>query len=138
MFTSTNLKFLTTGSTPASTGPMHAGGTHSVNLKWPTTSKREKGFQQAIQECLQKLPEDDKAAFQSAPNIIDRLHEMQRSGKPLVSSSLTSRVEKVLQCVENFMNSLGILTQDSLLVVGGVNCVFTVCTSGIYSSCNLD
>ena len=102
----------------------------------PTTSHAsaspmDESFQKAIQEYMEKLSDDDKTAFLSAPNVIERLQEMQY--KPLISSSLTARVEKVLQCVKGFMGSLGIFIQHSpeisSLVVGGVNCILTVGTS---------
>ena len=94
-------------------------------------------FQTAIQEYVKKIPVDDRAAFLSASNIIDRLQQMQDDRKPLISNSLTTRVEKVLQCVNKFMSSLAIFIQQhpdiSSLVVGGINCVLTVgtpvCTS---------
>ena len=89
-------------------------------------------LQKAIQKYIQKLLEDDKAAFQSSPDIIERLQEMQSNGKSLISSSLTSRVEKVLQFVNNFMGALSNFTQQSSeisLVVGGVKCILTVCIS---------
>ena len=116
----------------ASGSPMHAAGAHSVNLQLPTLNTptvpaKNKALQTAIQK-YEGLSDDDKAAFLSAPNVIERLQEMQHNGK--ISSSLTTRVEKVLQCIKNFMGSLGILIQQSpeisSLVVGGVNCILTV------------
>ena len=126
-------------SSHASAVPMPAAGAQSANLQLPTPpvpAKTNEALQKAIQEYVNKLSDDDKAAFQSAPNIIDRLQEMQCNGKFLTSSSLTTRVEKVLQCVKNFMGSLRTFIQHSpeisSLVVGGVSCILTVGTSSTY------
>ena len=90
-------------------------------------------FQKAIQQYMKKLPDDDKTAFLSAPDVIEHLEKLQCNDKSLISSSLTTRVEKVLQCVKGFMGSLGIFIQHSpeisSLVVGGVNCILTVGTT---------
>ena len=130
-----------TGATPASSRqpsshasahPMHAAGAPSVNLPLlplPIPARNE-ALPKAIQAYVTKLSDDDKTAFRSAPDIIDHLQVMQRNGKPLISSSLTSRVEKVLKCVQGFMGSLAIFIQYnpqiSSLVVGGVNCILMV------------
>ena len=120
----------------ASPGPMHAAGAHSVNLQLPIPPVPvEDALQKAIQEYVNKLSNDDKAAFRSAPNIIEHLEERQANGKYLISSSLVDRVEKVLQCVKTFMSSLGIVMQQSQisgLILGGVNCILTV---GISYTC---
>ena len=104
----------------------------SMNLQPSFPAMRDETLQQAIQEYVGKLSDDDKAAFKSAPDIMERLQEMQGNGKSLISSSLTTRVEKVLQCVKGFMGSLVIFIQQSpeisSLVVGGVNCVLMVST----------
>ena len=126
-------------SSHASASPMHAAGAPSVNLPLlplPMPARNE-ALQKAIQAYVTKLSDDDKAAFRSAPDIIDHLQDMQRNGKPPISSSLTSRVEKVLQCVKGFMGSLAICIQHSpeisSLVVGGVNCILMVGALRLYS-----
>ena len=95
-----------------------------------TTGPMDETWQKAIQEY--ELSDDDKEAFRSAPDIIERLEEMERNRKSPISSSLASRVKKVLHCVKNFMDSLKIFVQKSpeisSLVVGGVNCILTVGT----------
>lgn len=107
-------------SSHASTGVMHAIGAHSV-------------LKEVIQEYVDKLSDDDKVAFLSAPDIIKHLHEIQPNGKSLIASSLTTRVEKVLECVKSFMGSLPILhSKISALVVGGANCILMVGPSNIY------
>ena len=110
----------------AATGLIHAGGTQPVNSQ----PAKGEALQEAIREYISKLSNDDKAAFQSAPNIIERLQEMQYTSKSPISSTLTARVERVLQCVKHFMGSLTIFIQQSpeisSLVVGGVNCILTV------------
>ena len=117
----------------ASTGPASTpSGMQSVNPQLPPASvpAKDGALEKAIQAYINKLSDDDKAAFQSAPDIVERLQEMQRNDKSLVSSSMAARVEKVLQCVKYFMGSLLIFIQQSpeisSLVVGGVNCILTV------------
>lgn len=148
MSTSTNLPINSLGScgqsgaaTPAPTQPTptHAAGTQPTSFQFPAPlvqPKQDEVLQKAIQEYVKQLSDDDKAAFQSAPDILEHLQEMQRNGKSLISSSLTARVEKVLQCVKHFMSSLGLFIQHSpqvsSLVVGGVNCILTVSTSSAY------
>ena len=86
-------------------------------------------LKRAIQEYVNQLSDGDKEAFQSAPDIIERLQE---SDKSLIPSSLTTRVKNVLQCVKSFMSCLASFTQFSpeilFLAVGGVNCILTVGT----------
>lgn len=111
----------------------HAAGVQSVNSQLqtpPVLVKNDEALQKAIQKYLNTLSDEDKAAFQSAPDIIEHLHKMQCNRKPTIPDSLTTRVEKVLQCVRGFMGSLAIFIQHnpeiSSLVVGGVNCILTV------------
>ena len=119
-----------------STNHMHATGGQSLNLQsltYPVPVRKDEALQKAIQ-YVASLSGEDKAAFKSAPNIIERLQEIQGKNKSLICS-LTPRVERVLQCVRTFIGSLAIFIQQnpeiSSLVVGGVNCVLTV---GTYSS----
>ena len=114
---------------------MSAGTNHPTNpAGQPTRATpmpaRDEALQKAIQGYVRKLSDDEKAAFRSAPDIIDHLHNMQCEKNSLISSSHISRVEKVLQCVKSFMGSLSICIQHnpeiSSLVVGGVNCILTV------------
>ena len=130
MSTSTNLQ---------SYSLLNDGQSGGVTSSRPTSSHASSGtmdetFQKAVQEYVKKqLLDEDKTAFLSAPDVIERLQEMQCNSKPLISGSLTTRVEKVLQCVKAFMGSLGIFIQHSpeisSLVVGGVNCILTVGTT---------
>lgn len=128
MSTSTNLP---------NNSPLNYGQSRGATPSWQTSSHASTGsmneaLQKAIQEYVMELSEDDKAAFRTAPDIIVQLQEIQGNGKSLVSRSLTTRVEKVLQCVKGFMGSLAIFIQQSpeisSLVVGGVNCILTVST----------
>ena len=119
-----------------STGPMHAAGAQSGNLQLltpPAPATKDTALQKAIQEYVNTLSGEDKTAFRSASDIIEHLQKMQCNQKTLISSSLTSRVEKVLQCVKNFMGSISGFLQSnpeiSSLVVGGLNCILTVCIS---------
>lgn len=83
------------------------------------------------------LSDDDKEAFKSSSDIMDKLEGMQQSKTPCISSSLTLRVKNVLQCVKHFMGSITIFIQAdptiSALVIGGVNCILTVSMVGFIS-----
>ena len=60
-----------------SSSPVHAAGAYSVNLKLPApVPAQDEALQMAIQEYVRELSDNNKAAFQSAPNIIEHLHEM--------------------------------------------------------------
>lgn len=110
----------------ATAGPTHTTAPPSQVLA------TDEALQKAIQEYIGKISNDDKEAFRNAPDIIERLQEMQSNKKPRIPSSFTTRVENVLQCVRCFMSSLAIFIQQSpeisSLVVGGVNCILTVST----------
>ena len=121
-----------TGSTSAASST-HAAGVQSVNSQLhtpPVPVKQVEALQKAIQQYLDALSDEDKAAFQSAPDIIEQLQKMQRNRKPTISYSLTVRVEKVLQRIQCFMGLFSIFIQKSSeissLVIGGVNCILTV------------
>ena len=133
------LEGMSTGTNLLNTSLLHHGQSRAATPtpSRPTSShasanSMDGALQKALQEYVQKLSDDDRAAFQSAPNIMERLQEMQSNGETLLSSSLTTRVEKVLQFFKNFMSSLSVFGQQSpeiSLVVGGVNCILTVGTS---------
>lgn len=114
-------------------------GAQSVNPQLPATAvpMKNEAFERAIEQYINMLSDDDKAAFQSAPDIIERLQEAQSRRKPLISTDLTARVAKVLQCVKHFMGSLSIFIQQSpqisSLIVGGINCILTVGYNTCYS-----
>ena len=95
---------------------------------------RNKAFQEAIQEYIDNLSDDDKTAFQSATDVMERIGELQKD-KSCTSNSQPSqmqKVQKVLECVKLFLGSVVICIQQnpeiSSLVVGGLNCVLTVST----------
>ena len=95
---------------------------------------QNEAFQKATQEYIDHLSDDDKVAFQSATDIMEKLGELQQ-GRFRISSSHTTRVQKVqkvLQCVKQFLGSIAICIQHhpeiSSLVVGGLNCILTVGT----------
>ena len=110
-----------------------------MNPQLPATAvpMKNEAFERAIEQYINMLSDDDKAAFQSAPDIIERLQEAQSRRKPLISTDLTARVAKVLQCVKHFMGSLSIFIQQSpqisSLIVGGINCILTVGYNTCYS-----
>ena len=91
---------------------------------------KNEAFQTAIQEYIDKLPDDDKVAFHSATDVMEKLAELQSH----ISSPHTrmQRVQKVLQCVKQFLGSIAIYIEHhpkiSTLVVGGLHCVLTVHT----------
>ena len=129
------------GATPTPSQPlaatrfMHATGAQFAN---PPAPAKDEALQKAILEYVSKLSNDDKVAFHSAPDVIEHLQETQRKNKPGISGPLTTRVEKVLQCIKHFTGSLAISIQHhpeiSSLVLGGVNCILVV---GTTSTCYL-
>ena len=91
-------------------------------------------FRKAVQGYIVGLSDDDKRAFHSATNVIEKLEELS-GGKSRISSShatLIQKVQNVLQCVKQFLVPIAICIQHhpevSALVVGGLNCVLTVST----------
>ena len=117
-------------------GPAHAIGNQSPNPQSPTVpvSLKNEIFQKAIQKYIDNLSDNDKVAFQSTPDVMEKLRELSQ-GKPHTSGSYTTcmqRVRKVLQCVQRFLESIKICIQHhpeiSSLVVGGLHCILTVST----------
>ena len=114
------------------TGPMYVAGAQPMNpqLSQPLLPAGCGVLQEAIQKYIPQLSDEDRAAFISAPDIMERLQDLQSNHKSALPSSLTTRVERVLQCIKHFMGSLSIFIQQhpetSALVVGGVNCILTV------------
>ena len=117
-------------------GPAHATGNQPPNPQSPTVpvSLKNEAFQKAIQKYVDNLSDNDKVAFQSAPDVMEKIRELSQ-GNPRTSSSHTTRmqrVQKVLQCVKRFLESLKICIQHhpdiSSLVVGGLHCILTVST----------
>ena len=78
------------------------------------------------------LSDDDKVAFHSATDVMEKLGELQQETPGTLSPRTTQKVQKVLQCMKQFMGSIGIFIQHSpeisSLVVGGLNCILTVST----------
>ena len=117
-------------------GPMYTTGYQALNpqpLVIPVLVKNE-AFQQAIQEYINQLSDDDRLAFQSATDVMEKLEELQQR-KPntfTFHSTRIQKVQKVLQCLKQFMGSIAICIQHSpqisSLVVGGLNCILTVST----------
>ena len=92
---------------------------------------KNEAFQKAIQEYLDNLPDDDKEAFRSATDVIEKLEKLQQGSR--ISSSHTTckqKAQKVLRCMKQFLESVAICIQHhpevSSLVVGGLNCILTV------------
>lgn len=114
-------------------------GAQSLNPPLPVAlaPAKNEAFEKALKSYINELTEADKKAFltASASDIMDRLKEMQNdksgsSGKSRLSSQFTSRLQKVLQCVKQFMGSIVIAIghhpEISALVVGGFNCILMV------------
>ena len=113
-------------------GPAYTTGDQSQDPQLPTlVPVKNEAFQNAVQEYVDHLSDGDKNAFQSATDIMERLGELQQD-KPRTSTSHMQKVQKVLQCVKQFLVSTAICIQHSpeisSLVVGGLNCVLTVRT----------
>ena len=83
----------------------------------------------AVQECINNLSNDDKLAFQSATDVMEKLGCLQQ-GKPRISSFLITRIHKVQQCLKQFLVSIAICIQHndaiSSLVMGGLHCILMV------------
>ena len=118
--------------------PTHVPGVHTLNpqpIAILAPAKNE-AFEKALRAYVDgRLSDDVKKDFQSASDIMERLQMMQcnQSGldsKVHISSSISDRVKKVLQCLRHFMGSVAICIQHSpeisSLVIGGVNCILTV------------
>lgn len=78
----------------------------------------------ALLKHIDKLSNDDKAAFESAPDVMEKL-QLNKSTSPHVQ-----KVQKVLECLQQFLAPVAICIQQSphisSLVVGGFNCVLIV------------
>ena len=124
------------------TAPVNAPGTHSLNTQIPAipvvAPAKYEAFERALRAYVDdRLSDDAKKDFRSASDIMETLQRMQyhQSGpasKIRISSSVSARVNKVLQSLRNFMESVTICIQHSpeisSLVIGGVNCILTVRT----------
>lgn len=127
-------------STPCQSTSIHVSAS-PINVPGAPPVPTNEALQKAVQKYVKALSDEDKEAFRSAPDIMEQLEKIQCNRKHLISSSLTTRVEKVLQCIKTVMSSLGIFIQHnpeiSSLVVGSVNCIMTVsatcysCRSGL-------
>ena len=118
----------------SSSRPTHAAGGQSLNPRPPTfpMPARNEAFERAVAVALQKyidrLSDDDKVAFQSATDVMEKLEELHQDN--CCPSTRMQKVQKVLQCVKQFLGSITICIQHSpevsSLVLGGLNCVLTV------------
>ena len=117
----------------ASSGAL-AGPAHATQPPATFVQGKNESFQKAIQEYIDTLSNEDREAFESASDVMEKLGELQQS-KFRTSSSLNirmQRVQKVLQCVNRFLESIKICIQHSpqisSLAVGGLHCILTVST----------
>ena len=116
-------------------GHSYAIGHQSLNPQSLAISVPETNevFQMVIQEYIDKLSDDDKRAFQSATDVMDKLGGALQQGKSRITGSHTTRmqkVQKVMRCVKQFLVSIAMCIQHHpeifSLVVGGLNCILTV------------
>ena len=111
-----------------------ATGDQSLNPRSSEISvpKKNQVFQKAIQNYIDKLSNDDKEAFQSASDVMDKLGALPPA-KSHLSISVMQKLQKVQQYVNQFLGSIAICIQQSLeissLVMGGLNCILRVCTT---------
>ena len=114
-------------------------GDKSLHPQAPTVSvsPKNEAFSRALKNRIGRLSDDDKAAFQSATDVIEKLWEFQQD-RSRISVSHATRVQKVqnlLQCVKQFLASIAICIQHSpqisAIVVGGFHCILTVSTLSI-------
>lgn len=84
----------------------------------------------AVDECIEKLSQDDKAAFQSAGDIMRKIQEMEEANSGDASTrTLRTRIGAVLQLIKRFTAAVAPCIQYSphvSLAVGGFNCVLLV------------
>ena len=121
---------LTGASANALAGSASATGDQSQSLTILVSMKNE-AFQKAIHKYIDNLSDDDKVAFQSATDVMEKLGELQQ-GKSRVSSSQMQKIQNLLKCVKLLSESVIICIQHrpqiSSLVMGGLNCILTVST----------
>ena len=114
------------------TGPTSITGDQPPKPQSPTIFMPGKNdaFHKAIQEYIDNLSDDDRVAFQSATDVIKKLEELQQSIPRISYTTQMHKVQKVLQCVKQFLASIAICVQHSpeisSLVVGGLHCILTV------------
>ena len=123
-----------TASASTLAGPAHATRNQSPNSQSLAISVpvKNEAFGKALQEFVDNLSDDDKVAFQSDTDVMLVLEELGKSRISRSHTPLMQKVQKVLQCVQQFLGSVAICIQHSpeisSLVVGGLNFVLTVST----------
>ena len=84
----------------------------------------------AIKTYADNLSDSDKTAFKAAQTIQALLRRIQRNNQVYSSSSVTGRVDRVLQGLENFTSFLGTNHSELVgLLMGGVRFTFRVGTN---------
>ena len=100
-------------------------GNRSPNPRPPAipVPAKNKAFQQAIQEYLDALLDEEKVAFRSATDVMEKLED-------LLAKSHTGSHATRTQSVKQFLESVKICIRHSLgissLVVGWLNCVWNL------------
>ena len=91
-------------------------------------------FKKAVEQYTKNLSDDDKKAFHSFNSGSDVMAEIcnlnNETDKIRVTNAHSERVQKILNCIKQFMGTLSIFIQHSpefsSLAMGGVNCVLLV------------
>ena len=85
-------------------------------------------FKKALEQYTNKLSDGHKAAFCSGSDVMSEIQKLNKDSR--VTSDLGDRVQKVLNCIKQFMGTLAIFIQHSpefsALAVGGMNCILLV------------
>ena len=113
--------------------PIYSTWDQAPNPQLPTISSpvNNEAFQKAIQEYVESLSDDDKVAFQSATDVMEKIQKLHHDSSSQ-SSSHIQKVKKVLECMKQLLRPIEIYSQISpdisALIVGGFNCILTVST----------
>lgn len=116
-----------------------ATGDQSLNPRSSEVSvpMKNEAFQKAIQNYIDKISNDDKEAFQSATDAMNKLGSLPPS-KSHISISVMQKLKKLQQYVKQFLGSIAICIQQTLqissLVLGGLNCILRVCTTSFHNT----
>ena len=108
-------------------------GAKSLNLQSLTKVPAQTlAIVQTIKDYVDSFSHNDREPFRFAPDIVEKLWELQRSQSRICSipGALTTRAQKVIRCMKSFVVSITSVIQPlpeiCSLAVGGVNCVLTV------------
>lgn len=96
----------------------------------------------AIEKYVKGLSDDDKAAFQSAGDIMSKIQELDEANtQNNLARTFGARIENTLQVMKRFTACVAPCVQslpEGSLVVGGLNCVLVVRPGIIYIGADKD